>query len=102
MNQTPETTAVLKAMRDALQSGCSKLDFGVHVIALQRLCKSLEIERNTLRSALVELRRWVGDGDCSDDAGCVGYQTTAYRDVIAQADAAILANAEVRHPAEPG
>lgn len=47
--------------------------------------------KNTLLlAALVQLRRWVGDGDCSDDAGCVGFQTTAYREVIAQADAAIL------------
>ena len=60
--------------------------------------RSLERENNLLRSALVELRRWVGDGDCSDDAGCVGFQSTAYRDVIAQADAAIFSNAEVADP----
>ena len=45
---TPETTAVLKAMMDALQSGCSKTDFGVHVIALQRLCKKMESDRDML------------------------------------------------------
>jgi hypothetical protein len=40
-------------------------------------------------TALIELRRWVGDGDCSDDAGCVAFQSTAYREAIAQADRAI-------------
>jgi hypothetical protein len=50
---------------------------------------ALSADNLKLRSALKELRRWVGDGDCSDDAGCVGFQTTAYRDVIAMADEAL-------------
>ncbi len=54
--------------------------------------RDLERDNNALRAALVELRRWVGDGDCSDDAGCVGFQSAAYREVIAHADAAILSN----------
>ena len=65
------------------------------------LCREIEEDNAKLRDALVELRRWVGDGDCSDDAGCVGFQTTAYRDVIAQADSAILANTTMSGPMPP-
>jgi len=40
-----------------------------------------------LRHALSELRRWVADGDCSDDAGIwPGFATTAYRDAVNRAD----------------
>lgn len=50
----------------------------------------LERENTKLRTALKELRRWVGDGDCSDDVGIwPGYATTAYKDAVAMADKAL-------------
>jgi hypothetical protein len=61
------------------------------------VCEEIEALLTQTRSALIELRRWVGDGDCSDDAGCISFQTTAYRDVIAQADRAIGANGSVSY-----
>jgi hypothetical protein len=47
-------------------------------------------ENARLREALTELRRWVADGDCSDDAGIwPGYATTAYKDAVQKADDAL-------------
>lgn len=52
--------------------------------------RRLERQRDEIIDALTELRRWVADGDCSDDAGIwPGFATTAYKVVIAKSDAAI-------------
>jgi hypothetical protein len=40
-------------------------------------------------AALKELRRWVGDGDKSDDSGLMGYFTPEYLAAISLVDAAI-------------
>jgi len=49
---TPETDAAVAEMKAALLSGCSKADFGVEVIKLQRLCRKLERERDVARLAV--------------------------------------------------
>lgn len=46
-----------------------------------------EIER--LRAALVEARRWIGDGDCSADAGMKSYWTDKYSGAIKMVDEAL-------------
>lgn len=51
-NPTPETEAVAKAMTADMKKGCSTADFGVHVIAIIRLCKKLERERDDLHGKL--------------------------------------------------
>jgi hypothetical protein len=50
----------------------------------------LNAENARLRAALTEIRRWVADGDCSDDAGIwPGYATTAYKDAVRMVDNAL-------------
>lgn len=53
--------------------------------------QQLKAEVSRLREAMTELRRWVGDGDCSDDRDIwPGYATTAYIDAVRKADKALL------------
>lgn len=57
--------------------------------------RELERENARLREALAELRRWVGDGDCSDDAGIwPGFATTAYKEAVKKADDALSGKGE--------
>lgn len=72
---------------------------GIHAYAKTLLAKK-DAENASLREALTGIRRWVGDGDCSDDSEIwPGYASTAYKDAVRMVDD-ILSNDQAL--AQPG
>lgn len=57
------------------------------------------MKREKLERALIEARRWIGDGDCSDGLSRE-YWTHAFADVVALVDAA-LKTPNVEHNRRP-
>ena len=80
-------------LREAAQAYLDRIGFkslADQWAELERELAEARAEVARMREALTELRRWVGDGDCSDDKDIwPGYATTAYLDAVQKADEAL-------------
>lgn len=80
--------ALIDLPQEALDGGWTRAGLEAHALKMEQQAHQAQAQRDELLAALKEARRWIGDGECSDDLAREHW-TPEYRAAVDRVDATI-------------